>query len=123
MAIDIGTETVQVTKERVTWRFQGDVYDGDGSRIADPTIEVFRALKKRFGDEVVFQPDQAPLTVQASQLAALAEFAEIPPELTGLIRDRAMIPHLFRAMPLLVMMICDALEISKKLAEARQAEV
>jgi hypothetical protein len=119
MPIQLGTEQAEITTKRVTWRVQLDAYH-NGERIDDPTIEVFRATKKQFGDTTIFTPDSTPLQVRASELEALADFAEIPPEIAALIRPE-LLPDYLRAMPLLVQMTCDAVE-RKAIADKAAAE-
>jgi hypothetical protein len=117
MAIELGRETVEVTQTEVTWRLQGDFVDSQGNVILDPTIEVFRGVIKRIGDQVIFTPNPTPLRIKASELALLAPFAEVPSALSSIITDRASLTAHLSALPLLVMMSGDAMA-RKAIADA-----
>lgn len=97
--------------------FRGDFVDSQGNVIADPTIEVFRGIIKRIGDQVIFTPNFTPLRVKASELHLLAPFAEIPPTLSSMIPNEESLTVHLAALPLLVAMSGDAMA-KKAIADA-----
>lgn len=73
MAIELGESTAQIKTDEVTWNFQCKIYEMNGDRIQDPLVEVFRAVVKKIngGEQVLFSPSQAPLSLRSSKLPEL----------------------------------------------------
>lgn len=120
MAIELGTQTVEVQKKRVTWRFQSDSCKSNGEIIPDPQIEVFRALQETIGGEVSsFTPELKPLTIQASKLSELIPYLEPSAQLQALFTQEQL-AKIVPALPLLLMASFDAME-RKAIDEASAA--
>lgn len=120
MAIELGTQTVEVKKKRVTWRFQSDACKSNGEIISDPQIEVFRALQETIGGEVSsFTPELKPLTIQASKLSELIPYLEPSAQLQALFTQEQL-AKIVPALPLLLMASFDAME-RKAIDEASAA--
>jgi hypothetical protein len=75
----------------------------------EPRTEVYRERVRTLSTgEVTNYQDSSPIVVKPSEMGALAQFAEIPPEYAHLIPDKATLGKLLAMLPLLVGLACDA---------------
>jgi hypothetical protein len=82
----------------------------------EPRTEVYRERVRTLSTgEVTNYQDASPIVVKPSEMGALAQFAEIPPEYAHLIPDKAALGRYFSLLPLLISLACDA-------ADRRQRE-
>lgn len=116
MPIDRGTKIVEKRIIRGTARFQSDPRTANGEMIANPMTEFYRATIEESEGTSRMEMDAVPIQVRASDLEGLAEFAEIPAQLQGMIAPEQL-AGLFKLVPALISMIGDAAE-RKSIADA-----
>ncbi|KAM3097713.1 hypothetical protein ACKFKF_19405 [Phormidesmis sp. 146-12] len=105
MAITLFTDRpITMSEERRTWCCS--ILSPLGE---EPRTEVWRERVRKLstGETTTYQ-DSSPIVIRPGEMSALAEFAEIPPEVFQLIPDRATLARYLLMLPLLVGLACDA---------------